>query len=82
MPEQAQVDPMEVDEKNPQGDESIEKEREYDELDEEHDEIFVLTTEDQENLLKEIVGEGEPKQTQETDKDFGEKVNEKLEELQ
>lgn len=55
------------------------KEKEHDELDEEHDEGFILTLEDQENLLKEIAGEGRLEQIEEIDKDFGEKVNEKLE---
>lgn len=82
MLEQAQVDPMEVDEHNPQGDEPTDKDIEQDELDEEWDERFVLTHEDQDNFLKEIEGKGELKQIEEVEKDFGEKVNEKLEELQ
>lgn len=80
--EKEQVDPMEVDEQNPPGDQPVDKEKEQDEPDEEHDERFVLTPEVQQNLFKEIVGEGALKQIEETNKGFVEKVNEKLEELQ
>ncbi|XP_057842268.2 uncharacterized protein LOC131051684 [Cryptomeria japonica] len=58
VPEQEQVDPMDVDEKNLSEKKPAKGEKEQDETDDEHDERLVLTPEDQEILLKEIAARG------------------------
>lgn len=73
---------MDIDDQNLLEKQSSKEKREQDEPEDELDERFLLTPKNQENLLNEIIVEGELKEIGKIDKGFEEEVSDSLGELQ